>query len=153
VICVETMTDLAEASLAIAAAREIAGPTPVMATMTFDETPRGFFTIMGVDVPTAASGLAAAGADLVGSNCGNGSQKMVRIAADFAACTDLPLIIQSNAGLPELVQGEVVYRETPEFMAERAREMVALGVKVVGGCCGTTPAHIAAMRRAVSGQS
>jgi 5-methyltetrahydrofolate--homocysteine methyltransferase len=147
VICVETMIDLAEATLAVKAAKDISPDTPVMATMTFDATPKGFFTVMGVNVEQAASGLRAAGADIVGSNCGNGIENMVRIAAEFVRHTDLPLLIQSNAGLPEMKGGELVYGETPEFMADKARELVALGVSIIGGCCGTTPEHIAALRR------
>jgi 5-methyltetrahydrofolate--homocysteine methyltransferase len=74
---------------------------------------------------------------------------MVLIARELREQTDLPLIIQANAGLPELHGDRVVYGETPEFMAEKARELVACGVSVVGGCCGTTPAHIAAVRQAL----
>jgi 5-methyltetrahydrofolate--homocysteine methyltransferase len=150
VICVETMTDLSEGVLAVRAARDASPDVPVMATMTFDETPRGFFTIMGVDVPGAAEGLLAAGADLVGSNCGNGIENMIAIAREYRGCTDAPLIIQSNAGLPELVGGEVVYRETPEFMASKALELLEAGVRVIGGCCGTTPAHVRAIRDAIT---
>jgi len=120
-----------------------------MATMTFDATPRGFCTIMGVDVPAAVEGLLEAGANLVGSNCGNGIENMISIARECRACTDAPMLIQSNAGLPELVDGEAVYGETPEFMAEGAVELRMLGVQVIGGCCGTTPEHIRAIRNAL----
>jgi 5-methyltetrahydrofolate--homocysteine methyltransferase len=148
-ICVETMTDLREASLAVRAAREVSPSIPIMATMTFDRTPRGFYTIMGVTVEEAASGLAAAGADLVGSNCGNGIEAMVEVAHEFSERSDLPIVIQSNAGLPEMRNGELVYPETPEFMAGKARELVEIGVAVIGGCCGTTPDHIRALRQMV----
>jgi 5-methyltetrahydrofolate--homocysteine methyltransferase len=151
VLCIETMTDLNEARLAVEAARGISADVPVMATMTFDATRRGFYTIMGVDIPSAAAGLLEAGANLVGSNCGNGIENMVAIAREFRACTDAPLLIQSNAGLPQLIDGRVTYGETPEFMAEKARELVDAGVQVVGGCCGTTPEHIRAIRRALRG--
>jgi 5-methyltetrahydrofolate--homocysteine methyltransferase len=150
ILCVETMTDLTEANLAIEAAKSIAPSIPVLATMTFDPTPRGFFTIMGVDIPTAAAGLATAGADIIGSNCGNGSAQMCDIAREFKQHTALPLIIQANAGLPELVGDRVVYRESPEFMAHEAREMAKIGVSVIGGCCGTTPAHITAIREMIT---
>jgi 5-methyltetrahydrofolate--homocysteine methyltransferase len=146
VITVETMIDHNEAALAIAAARELSFDLPVMATMTFDETPRGFFTIMGTDIPGAANGLLAAGADVVGSNCGNGSETMVAIAKAFRRATDAPLLIQPNAGAPSVVDGAVVYSETPELMAKRAREIVAAGADIVGGCCGSTPEHIRALR-------
>jgi 5-methyltetrahydrofolate--homocysteine methyltransferase len=147
---IETMTDLVEATLAVKAARSLSETIPIMATMTFDPTPRGFFTIMGNDIRNAASGLEEAGADLVGSNCGNGSETMVAIAKELKERTRLPLVIQPNAGLPVLKEGKAVYSETPEFMAEKACELVAAGVSVIGGCCGTTPDHIRAIRQAVS---
>ncbi|MEK7756612.1 MAG: homocysteine S-methyltransferase family protein [Planctomycetota bacterium] len=150
-ICVETMTDLSEATLAVQAVKEVAPRLPVMATMTFDPTPRGFFTIMGVDVSTAADGLRDAGADVVGSNCGNGIDNMVRIAFAFRGHTHLPLIIQPNAGLPRTEAGKLLYDETPEFMAKRVRQLLDLRVSIIGGCCGTTPEHIRAIRNAVDG--
>lgn len=146
-ICVETMTDLNEAQLAIKAARDISAELPIMASMTFDPTPGGFFTIMGVDIKAAAEGLAEAGANIIGSNCGNGIENMIKIAAEFKAVTDMPLIIQSNAGLPRMEGTTPVYDESPEFMAEKARELVDLGVSVIGGCCGTTPEHIQAIKQ------
>jgi len=149
VICIETMTDITEATLAVKAAQTVAPQTPVMATMTFDETPRGFFTIMGVSVKQAAEELKKAGADIVGSNCGNGILKMIKVAREFKNYTDLPVLIQANAGLPELVDGKLMYRETPEFIAEKARELMEMGVSIIGGCCGTTPEHIKALRKMV----
>jgi 5-methyltetrahydrofolate--homocysteine methyltransferase len=148
-ICVETMTDLAEAQLAVRAAKNVAPAIPVLATMTFDATPRGYFTIMGVTVAAAAQGLAEAGADVVGSNCGNGVEHMVAIAREFRRHTALPLLIQPNAGLPRMEGDVTVYDETPAFMADKARGLLEAGVAIVGGCCGTTPAHIAALRALV----
>jgi 5-methyltetrahydrofolate--homocysteine methyltransferase len=148
-VFVETMIDLSEARLAVRAAKAVAPDLPVLASMTFDATPRGFFTVMGVAIEQAASGLRAAGADAVGSNCGNGIEKMVEIARAFAECTDLPLVIQSNAGLPDTSSGAAVYPETPEFMAARVPDLLAAGVSIVGGCCGTTPQHISAFREAI----
>lgn len=149
IICVETMTDLQEATQAIKAAKAIKPSIPVMATMTFDAKPRGFFTMMGVTVEKAADGLAEAGADIVGSNCGNGIENMIKIAAELKKHTLLPIIIQSNAGLPEVHDGHTVYPETPEFMAEKSKELVKAGVSIVGGCCGTTPDHIRAIRATI----
>jgi 5-methyltetrahydrofolate--homocysteine methyltransferase len=120
-----------------------------MATMTFEPTPRGYFTIMGVSVERAVAGLEAAGADVVGSNCGTGIEDMVEIARAMTRATRLPLLIQPNAGLPQSRDGQVVYDETPETMAARVPELLDLGVAIVGGCCGTTPDHIRAIRRAV----
>jgi len=148
-VCIETMTDLAEAALAVRAARTVAPDLPVMATMTFETTRRGFFTVMGVSVAQAIRGLSEAGADILGSNCGNGSAAMVAIAGDFKALTGRPIAIQPNAGLPEPQDGGLVYPETPEFMAEQARGLLAAGVAIIGGCCGTTPAHIRALREVV----
>ena len=150
-VCVETMTDLAEARLAIRAAKDVSARIPVLATMTFDPTPKGYFTIMGVSVAAAAAGLKEAGADVIGSNCGNGAEHMVAIAREFRRHTALPLLIQPNAGLPRVVGTATVYDETPEFMAEKARGLMEAGVSIIGGCCGTTPAHIAALRTLVSG--
>lgn len=149
ILTVETMVDINEAVLAIKAARDISKEIPIMATMTFDPTPDGFFTIMGVTIPQAASELTIAGADLVGSNCGNGSENMVKIARGFKEVSSLPIIIQSNAGLPELKDGEPTYNEYPEFMAGKAKELINIGVAVLGGCCGTTPEHIRAIRKMV----
>ncbi len=148
-VCVETMIDPAEASLAVKAAKDVSPALPVMATMTFEATPKGFFTIMGTSVERAAAELRRAGADVVGSNCGNGIENMVEIARAFRASSGRPVIIQSNAGLPKLEGDRPVYSETPAFMADRARELVALGVSIIGGCCGTTPEHIRALRRMV----
>lgn len=149
IICVETMTALEEAVLAVTAARQCSAEIPIMATMTFDATPRGFFTIMGVTIELAAQALADAGANVVGSNCGNGIDKMVEIAAEFQKHTKRPLIIQSNAGLPVLEDGQVSYPESPEFMAARVPQLIESGVSIVGGCCGTTPEHIRAIADAV----
>lgn len=149
VICIETMTDLAEATLAIKAAKSVSPTIPVCATMTFDPTPKGFFTIMGVSVEQAAEGLAEAGVDIVGSNCGNGIENMIKIAVEFREHTALPLIIQSNAGLPEMKGGVPVYPETPQFMADKCPKLLECGVSIIGGCCGTTPDHIVAIRKVV----
>lgn len=150
VLCIETMGDLTEAVRAVKAAKAMAPGVPVMATMTFEPTPRGYFTVMGVSVERAAAGLEAAGADVVGSNCGTGIEDMVSIARAMARATRLPLIIQPNAGLPRSLDGQLVYDETPDAMAARVPELLDLGVAIVGGCCGTTPDHVRAIRRAVN---
>ena len=146
-IVIETMTDAAEAEQALAAAKTEAPGLPVVATMTFDATPRGFFTIMGVTVEEAARRLADAGADVVGSNCGHGIGPMIEIARAFRTCTDLPVAIQANAGLPENRDDQLVWPEDPETWADGAVTLRDLGVGLIGGCCGTTPEHIRALRR------
>jgi len=148
-ICIETMMDLEEARLAVTAARGVSETIPIIATMTFNATPRGFFTTMGNTVEQACEVLTTAGADLVGSNCGNGMDAMVRIAAEFAEQASTPLAIQANAGLPEDRGGELYYPESPEFMAGRVSVLMDLGVTVIGGCCGTGPDHIRAIRSAI----
>ena len=148
-ICIETMTDLNEASLAIKAAKSISPEIPIMATMTFDETPRGFYTIMGVSIEDAVVGLQKAGADIIGSNCGNGIENMIKIAREFKKLTILPTIIQSNAGIPEMKEGKLFYSETSEFFAEKTKELIDAGVSIIGGCCGTTPEYIRAIRKVV----
>jgi 5-methyltetrahydrofolate--homocysteine methyltransferase len=105
---------------------------------------------MGTSIAQAARELTAAGADVVGSNCGNGIDVMVEVARQFRACATVPVAIQSNAGLPERHGVELVYPEGPEYTAERAGELAGLGVSIIGGCCGTTPAHIRAIRDAIS---
>jgi 5-methyltetrahydrofolate--homocysteine methyltransferase len=147
--CVETMTDLIEALIAVRAIRTAAPGLPCMATMTFDPTPQGFRTIMGVAIEEAVPRLLEEGAAAVGSNCGHGLDTMVEVARAFREVTDAPLIIQSNAGLPELVDGEVVYSESPEMFARRVPDLIEAGVRIIGGCCGTTPDHIRAMRKVV----
>jgi len=150
-VCVETMTDLAEASLAVRAAKDVAASIPVLATMTFDAMRRGYFTIMGVSVAAAAAGLEQAGADAIGSNCGNGVEHMIAIAREFRAASRLPLVIQPNAGLPRSIGSRATYDEAPAFLADKARELATIGVAIIGGCCGTTPEHVRALRAMVDG--
>jgi len=145
ILCIETMTDIQEAILAVKAAKSISPEITVMATMTFNKNPRGFFTIMGNTIETAAKELEAAGADIIGSNCGNGIENMIEIAKEYKQHTKLPLIIQANAGLPEIKNDMVIYPETPSFMAQKSKELIKIGVSIIGGCCGTTPDHIRAI--------
>jgi 5-methyltetrahydrofolate--homocysteine methyltransferase len=113
--------------------------------MVFDKGPRGYFTMMGVTPEQAVEGLEEAGADIVGTNCGNGIERMVEIATRMRAATDKYLVVQSNAGLPIIRKGETCYLETPEFMAEHYRKLADLPINILGGCCGTTAEHIRAL--------
>ncbi|MFC1561942.1 homocysteine S-methyltransferase family protein [candidate division KSB1 bacterium] len=149
IITIETMTDLKEAEIAIRAAKSVSPLTPVVATMTFEKIPRGFYTIMGVEIKEAAESLIEAGADVIGSNCGNGIEIMIEIAREFTRNTSVPVIIQSNAGMPRLQSGILTYPETPEFFGEKTYDLISAGVSVIGGCCGTTPDHISAIKKAV----
>ena len=149
IICVETMIDLQEATLAIKAAKSISPEIPVIATMTFEETQKGFYTVMGIGIKEAAASLEETGADIIGSNCGNGMEKMIRIAREFKKFSSLPLIIQSNAGLPETRDGKTFYPESPDFFAEKAKDLIEIGVSIIGGCCGTTAEHIHSIKKTV----
>ncbi len=153
IICVETMSALEEAVCAVRAAKTAAQAlsldVEVMATMTFNSSPKGYRTMMGVDCAAAVEKLSLAGADVLGSNCGNGIEQMVPIAAEFRSLTEKPILIQSNAGLPQIEDGVTVFRQNPEHMAKWVPQLVESGVTIVGGCCGTTPDHIKAIRREV----
>jgi len=149
-ICIETMTDLKEAELAVKAVRSLDANVPVMATMTFDRNPRGFFTLMGSSIQKAASALESAGAGIIGSNCGHGIESMIGIAREFRQYSRLPIAIQSNAGLPVASQGALQYPETPDYVTGKALELLELGVQIIGGCCGTGPEHIRAIRKAIN---
>ena len=145
-IMVETQLGLEEATLAIKAAKDHTNLT-VMSTMVFDKGPRGYFTMMGVTPESAALGLLDAGADIVGTNCGNGIEKMIEIATLMRQSTDRYLVVQSNAGIPRIVKGKVIYPETPEFMAENYKKLSEIPVNILGGCCGTTDSHIRALKK------
>jgi 5-methyltetrahydrofolate--homocysteine methyltransferase len=148
VILVETMSDLAEVEAAVGAAAEVAPDLPVAATLTFDTHGH---TMMGVSPERAAEALASLGARIVGGNCGNGPHEIGPVMTQMAQCrpSGVHLIAQSNAGMPQLHGSEFHYDGTPEVMAEYAVRMRELGVGVIGACCGSTPAHVAAMRAAL----
>ncbi len=152
-VVIETMSAVEEAALAVEAAK---GHTKlaVMATMVFDRGPRGFFTMMGVTPERAVRELAAAGADVTGANCGNGTDVMVELAREMRQATDGPLLVHSNAGLPAYQGGVIVYPESPEYMAERFKALADMGINILGGCCGAGPDHVRALAAAVkrSGQ-
>jgi 5-methyltetrahydrofolate--homocysteine methyltransferase len=148
VILIETMSDLAEVEAAVAAAAEVAPGLPVAATLTFDTHGH---TMMGVSPERAAESLASLGARIVGGNCGNGPQEIGPVMSQMAQRrpSGVHLIAQSNAGMPRLAGADFHYDGTPEVMAEYAVQMRELGVGVIGACCGSTPAHVAAMRAAL----
>ena len=140
-IVIETMTDLAEAQAALKAVKQNT-PLPAAVSLTFDKGARGYATMMGVKPPQAAEQLTAAGADLVGANCGAGIENMIEIAKLMRPATALPLWFKPNAGLPELIDGKTVFRQTPDIMAQYLPALIDAGAGVIGGCCGTTPQHI-----------
>jgi len=147
-VIIETMTDLGEITAGIKATKDNSD-LPVIASMTFDKGVKGFATMMGITPEKAAEELEAAGADIVGSNCGSGIENMIEVAKLMRPVTGLPLWFKSNAGMPELIDGETVFRETPEEMGAHLGDMLAAGATVVGGCCGSTPDHIRKFRELI----
>jgi 5-methyltetrahydrofolate--homocysteine methyltransferase len=142
--CIETMSDMMEMSLAIRACKKTAG-LPVLASLTFDQGPRGFFTMFGITPVGAVEQMSKAGADVVGSNCGITIAQMIDIIAAMRQATDKPIIAHVNAGIPKIVNGRIVYPDTPDYMANLYPKLVEAGASIVGGCCGTTPEHIRAI--------
>ena len=148
VFWVETMSDLKEVRAAIAGARLAAPEIPIVATMTFDT--RGF-TMMGTSPAEAITELGQLGLAAIGGNCGNGPDELEAVIfAMNMVRQDIPLVAKSNAGMPQVVNGVTTYNASPEVMAERARRMQAFGATLIGGCCGNTPKHIAAMKKALT---
>jgi 5-methyltetrahydrofolate--homocysteine methyltransferase len=147
-IWVETMSDLNEMHAAIEGVRGAAPDIPLIATMTFDT--RGH-TMMGVSPEQAVAALAEWGADAIGGNCGNGPDELIPVIARMhAIAPGIPLVAKSNAGMPELVDMRAVYRADPPTMADAALDMRAAGARIIGACCGSTPAHLRAMAEALA---
>lgn len=146
-IIIETISDPYEAKAAILAAKENTS-LPVMCTMTFQEDGR---TFLGCDPVTATITLQGLGVDALGVNCSLGPEKLAPVVDAMLKYSRVPVIVQANAGLPTYNDGEAVYEMTPEFYAEKAAEMVQKGVRVVGGCCGTTPEHIRKLKENIAG--
>lgn len=146
IIIIETMSAIDEAALAVRAARENT-KCIVIITMTFSKDPGGYHTMMGVSPEEMVISMKDSGAHIIGSNCGNGIEDMIAIVKVIrAADSEIPVIIQSNAGIPQLIDGKTVFRESPEMMASYVPELIKAGANIIGGCCGTTPEHIRAIR-------
>jgi len=149
-ICIETMSDIAEAALAVKAVKENTS-CEAIATFTFALTVNNDYrTMMGVTPEQAAQAMVEAGADIIGTNCGNGIERMIAIVrAMRTVAKDIPILVHANAGLPQNINGVDTFPESPEDMARQVSGLVAAGANIIGGCCGTTPAHIKAMKEAV----
>jgi len=154
-LTIETMTVMDEAAIAIDAAKSVAPDLPVFASMAFDRAGGDFRTMMGVDVASAVSKMVAHGADVVGFNCGTATldeyvELAERLVSAARAASDKVLVLaEPNAGKPELIDGQAVYRVTPEEFAAAVQKINALGITIIGGCCGTTPEHIGAVAKAL----
>lgn len=148
-VILETMADPEEAGIAIRIARNF-GSWPIVATFAFQHGPRGLQTAVGAAPREVADVAREAGADAIGVNCGTdlSPDDYLTLADAFASVAgDLPVVVQPNAGTPRLVEGETVYEHGPEEIAQLLSRLVAAGVRIVGGCCGTTPEALARAAR------
>lgn len=148
VINIETMSDISEMRAALIAAKE-AADLPVIAQMTFGD---GLRTVFGTDPTTAVTVMESLGADMVGANCSGGPQELLPVIEEMAKVATVPIVVKPNAGLPVLRQGQTVFPASPQTMADYAELFVEQGVNIIGGCCGTKPEHIEAVRERVSGK-
>ncbi len=148
--CIETMSDIEEACLAIKAVKENTA-LEVICTFSFERTARGDYrSMMGVTPAEAINAVVEAGADIAGANCGNGFERMIEIVTQMrAANRDIPILVHANAGMPQNIAGMDVFPDSPEDMARLVPAMVKAGANIIGGCCGTTPAHIKAIKEAI----
>lgn len=146
-ICVETMTANDEAALAVKAAKENTD-AEVICTFTFDKTVQeDYKTMMGISPKEAVQAALDAGADIIGTNCGNGTERMVEIVQEIRKdFPNVPVLVQANAGMPVNVDGVDVFPETPEQMSGFVTKLIEAGANIIGGCCGTNPEHIKAIR-------
>lgn len=147
-LIVETMTAIDELVVALEAAKSAGGGLPLFASMSYDKGPAGFRTMMGVDVATAISRMIALGVDAVGFNCGTCTlDEYAELAKAYVAAAQgkVQLFAEPNAGKPELLDGQAVYRVTPEEFAAACVKIHGAGVHILGGCCGSTPSHIRAI--------
>ena len=149
-VLIETFTSLAEARLALSAARELAPDIGVIVLMTFSEHAT---TLFGVSAGQAAKSLAREGADAVGSNCGVGPDTTLTALERMRDAVSLPLVAQPNAGIPERVEGRFLYPSSPDYVAHYAKRYLRLGVSLIGGCCGTGAEHIGAVAGVVRAAS
>ena len=146
---IETIFDLNEALTALEAVQAVSSK-PVFCSLTFNQTKRGFFTLMGNPVEASMQQLRDAGAAAVGANCSLGSDGMIGLAGQIRESVDIPVIIQPNAGMPQTgPDGAALYPEDEILFAGNIKKIKALGVDIVGGCCGTTPAFIQKIRESI----
>jgi len=138
---VETMIDLQEAVLAVEAIRQVSNKS-IIANMTYAKTDSGYFTVMGNPFSDCVKQLSDAGADIIGTNCNLDSFELIELAGEALTLTDLPVSIKPNAGQPFLEGNTVHYGQTADQFVEGMVEIYKMGIKILGGCCGSTPAYI-----------
>ena len=143
---IETMMDIQEARAALLGVREAAPDLPVIVTLTFDESGR---TLTGCDPVAALITMQSLGADAFGCNCSTGPDQMIELIRKMKPYAEIPLVAKPNAGMPKLLDGKTVFDLGPDEFGRRTAEMVRAGASIVGGCCGTSPEHIAALHEAL----
>jgi 5-methyltetrahydrofolate--homocysteine methyltransferase len=150
-VCIETMSALDEACLAVRAVKE-STKLDIACTLTFEKTVTGEFrTMMGVSPTEIVSALIDAGASIIGTNCGNGFDGMIDIVGEIRKVdSKIPVLVHANAGKPIMQNGKTVFPETPEMMAAKVDKLIKAGANIIGGCCGTTPDHIRALAKAIA---
>lgn len=155
-IILETFSSLEELKVAFDAAR-FEEDVAVIGSMTFQNTQKGFYTMMGVDVEKAVVGMANAGCNIIGSNCGISAKDMVtlvkkiKLQIDDLNLLDTFIIAQPNAGMPVLEKDKTIFKESPEDFSRHIKDLINAGSNIIGGCCGTTPEHIKAIAKVVKG--
>ena len=149
-VCIETMSAIDEAELAVKATKENTN-LEIIATFSFEKTTNDDYrTMMGVTPTDAANAMIAAGANIIGTNCGNGIERMIEIVREMReAAPETPILVHANAGSPIIVDGVDTFPESPEDMKAQVPALIAAGANIIGGCCGTSPAHIKAMKSAI----
>jgi 5-methyltetrahydrofolate--homocysteine methyltransferase len=149
---IESMSALDETCLAIKAVRENTR-LEIISTLTFERTLKGDYrTMMGVSPSDMAKACLEAGADIIGANCGHGFRQMIEVVKEIrTAAPEAPILVHANAGMPVNRNGVDVFPDTPAMMADFVPALLAAGANIIGGCCGTTPEHIAAIARALRG--
>ena len=148
-IIVETMADFQEVGAAIQAAKSIDPDIPVIASMTFEKSAAGVHTMMGVKPQMMVGQLQPLGVNAIGANCGLGMDEMMDVISEIRQNSEFPILSQANAGNPVWDGSKNVYSESPEERAQAVSKLLELKPNIIGGCCGTTPAHIAAIRKVV----
>jgi len=143
---VETVQSLEEAEIIIKALRSSLS-IPISVTVTFQKTPRGYFTMMGESIEDFVNRVSYWDVQMIGTNCGEGFDQSLEIICEMKNLTNLPLIAKPNAGLPEYKDGKSIYSETPEFIEPLVEKFFNNCVKILGGCCGTTPDHIRTIKK------
>ncbi len=154
---IETMTALEEVAVAIEAVKSVSGGVPMLASMSFDRAGDDFKTMMGVDVETAVAKIVSLDVNAVGFNCGTVSlDEYIELAEKFVSTVksldkDVLVYAEPNAGKPELVEDQAVYKVSPEDFAAAVEKIHSAGVNIIGGCCGTGPAHIKTLAKKLRG--